>query len=123
MKLLVDENLSPRIAELLNSAGHEATHVDQQGLRGAIDQAVLEHALANGQTVISADSDFTSMLAIQGLASPSLVLLRSSDYLSPQGQAALLIANLPAVINDLEAGSVVSLSPGHLRVRALPIQR
>ncbi len=38
MKLLVDENLSPRIAELLNSAGHEATHVDQQGLHGAIDQ-------------------------------------------------------------------------------------
>ncbi len=77
----------------------------------------------HGQTVIRDDSDFTSMLAIQGLASPSLILLRSSDHLSPQGQAALLIANLPAVINDLEAGSVVSLSPGHLRVRALSIQR
>ncbi len=123
MKLLIDANLSPRIAALLASAGHEATHVDQQGLHGASDETILEHSLGTDQIVVSADSDFTSMLAIRGLASPSLVLLRSSDHLPPQDQAALLIANLPAVTNDLEAGAVVSLSPNHLRVRALPIQR
>jgi len=61
------------------------------------------------------------MLALAGLAAPSLVFLRSMDRLTPTQQGALLIANLPVVESDLLTGAVVSLSSEHLRVRALPI--
>jgi predicted nuclease of predicted toxin-antitoxin system len=37
-------------------------------------------------------------------------ILRSADHLSPTEQAAILVANLPTVADELACGSVVSLS-------------
>ncbi len=62
------------------------------------------------------------MLALAGLRGPSLVLLRSADHLAPDEQAELLLANLPQLVKDLEAGCVVSISTRHLRVRPLPMR-
>jgi predicted nuclease of predicted toxin-antitoxin system len=122
MKLLVDENLSPRVAELLRDGGHDAVHVLDHGLGGRPDTEVSAFAVTEGRTVISADSDFTTMLALSGDTAPSLVLLRSGDQLKPDAQAALLGANLPALEADLEQGVVVSLSATHVRVRRLPFR-
>lgn len=122
MKLLVDANLSPRVAEALRDAGHDATHVAAHGLTSASDEDIAAFALDQAQVIISADSDFASMLALSGGIAPSLVLLRSADLLTPSEQAALLVANLPQVQEDLSAGAVVSISRGHLRVRRLPLR-
>ena len=52
-----------------------------------------------------------------------MILLRSADHLTPDQQATLLLANLPAVAAELDAGAVVSIARGRLRVRSLPVQR
>lgn len=72
--------------------------------------------------ILSADSDFASMLALGRGTAPSLVLFRSADMFRPLEQAALLVANLPGVEDELKAGAVVSISRGHLRVRRLPLR-
>lgn len=41
MRLLIDANLSPRIAALLGSAGFEAVHVADVGLLAVADEAIL----------------------------------------------------------------------------------
>jgi predicted nuclease of predicted toxin-antitoxin system len=61
------------------------------------------------------------MLALTGAPTPSLVLLRSADRLSPEEQGALLLANFETFEAELAAGAIVSLSRDHLRVRPLPI--
>lgn len=121
MKLLVDENLSPRVAVLLREGGADAVHVLERGLGGATDSAVSAVAIAEDRAVISADSDFATLLALSRGTAPSLVLLRSSDRLKPPAQAALLLANLGALEADLLQGVVVSLSTTHVRVRRLPL--
>jgi len=83
VRILVDANLSPRVTEALTKAGYDATHVRDHGLLSASDEQILEHAQGNGQVIVSADTDFTTMLALRGLPSPSLVLLRSADHLAP----------------------------------------
>ena len=122
MNFLVDENLSPRVAELLRDAGIDAVHVLDIGLGGAPDIAVSARAVADSCSIISADSDFTTLLALSHGVAPSLVLLRSGDQLRPDAQAALLAANLPAVAGDLARGAVVSISTAHVRVRRLPLR-
>lgn len=122
MKFLVDANLSPQVAARLNHAGHDAAHVIDHGLLSATDEAILGHALAHDQVIVSADTDFTIMLAVSGDKSPSLILLRSADRVPPRDQAELILANLPSVIEELDAGAVVSLSPTRLRVRLLPMR-
>lgn len=64
MKLLVDANLSPRVAEGLSKAGYEASHVVEHRLLSASDEEISAFAVAHQQTIVSADSDFATMLAL-----------------------------------------------------------
>lgn len=121
MRLLVDENLSPRVSSLLRDGGFDSVHVLDLGLGGAPDVDVSARALAEGRAIISADSDFTTLLALSRGTAPSLVLLRSGDQLTPSAQARLLLFNLPALETDVKAGAVVSLGASHVRVRRLPL--
>ena len=122
MRLFIDANLSPRVAVALGKAGLESVHVRDADLLTAPDKAILDYAAANALVIVSADSDFGELLAAsRGATRPSVVLLRSADRLTPDGQAALLAANLPAVAGDLEAGAVVTIARGRMRIRSLPI--
>jgi predicted nuclease of predicted toxin-antitoxin system len=121
VKLLLDANLSPEVARLLNEAGHDAIHVGDIGLLSAPDPEILQ-AAANGERVLlTADADFGALLALGSLASPSVLLLRSADHLRPDEQAELIAANLPSISEDLERGVIASLTRERLRVRELPI--
>lgn len=122
MRLLVDANLSPVVSERLEVAGYDASHVYDHDLGTASDEVIAVFAEGIKAAVISADSDFATNLALSGKTAPSLVLFRSADKLIPVEQAALLVANLPTMEPELEAGAVVSLSPTHLRARRLPLK-
>jgi predicted nuclease of predicted toxin-antitoxin system len=122
VRLLIDANLSPRVAGTLNKAGLESVHVCDVGLLTAPGRSILDYAAANALVIVSADTDFGELLAAsRGATRPSVVLLRSADRLTPDEQAALLAANLPAVAADLEAGAVVTIARGRMRIRSLPI--
>lgn len=121
MKLLVDANLSPLIAQRLREAGHEAVHVADLGLISAHDAVILERAADAGEVIITADADFGTLLALGGHARPSVVLLRSSDHLTPDDQATLLLRVLESVMDDLRAGAIATVTPGRVRIRNLPV--
>ncbi|MCP3974928.1 MAG: hypothetical protein GY720_10585 [bacterium] len=123
MRFLVDANVSPRLAELLCAEGHEAVVVRDVGLGDASDDEILDRAGADDRVVISHDTDFDTLLAFRRLSKPSFILIRSSDPLTPEEQAALLIANLDVIAEDLEAGAIVVFARGHLRSRRLPVRR
>ena len=121
MRLLVDENLSVRVSRRLADAGHDAVHVTEVGLGNTDDPAIFDWAADKSRIVVTSDADFGGLLALRGLTRPSVVLLRSSDHLTPDEQAELLLTALPLVARDLEEGAVVSLNSERIRVRSLPI--
>ena len=122
MRLLLDANLSPTFRVGLEHAGHEVVHVGDVGLLHASDRAILEYAAAEHLVIVTADSDFASILALAGAERPSVVQLRGVAELSASVHLRLLVDNLPAVLEDLHQGAVVSLSPTRLAVRRLPIR-
>lgn len=64
MKLLLDENLSPRLPRML--AGEvEAVHVREAGLRGQSDEALWRYEFANQMVIVSKDWDFVDMATAQ----------------------------------------------------------
>jgi predicted nuclease of predicted toxin-antitoxin system len=63
MKLLLDKNLSPRLAEVLNKAGWDAVHVAALGMRAAPDTVMMRTALDDDRVLVSADTDFGALLA------------------------------------------------------------
>ncbi len=120
MKLLIDENLSPRVARLLREAGHDAAHVIELGLGNTDDPLILTAAADDARTIVTADTDFGALLAARGTSSPSVVMLRSSDHLTPDEQAQLIATVLARVGDDLEDGAIASVTPGRIRLRTLP---
>ncbi len=120
MRLLIDANLAPKVAARLRAARHDAVHVADIGMLAAPDETIPAHAASSGLVIISADTDFGELLAVTGATRPSVVLLRSADHLTPDQQATLLVANLPAVAAELDSGAAVSIARGRLRVRPLP---
>lgn len=121
MRLLLDANLSPRIAERLNGAGHDAVHVADLNLLAAADPVLIRKAADEDRVIVTADTDFAALLALGGASAPSVVLLRSADHLRPAEQADLLVANLPVLAEALARGAMASITPTRIRVRELPV--
>jgi predicted nuclease of predicted toxin-antitoxin system len=121
VRFLVDNALSPLVAIVLRSAGHDAVHVRDEGLQTASDEAIFDYAAQHGRVVISADTDFGTILAIRHTAKPSVILLRRASQRRPQAQAAVILANLPNLEALLEEGCVAVIDEARVRVRALPI--
>jgi predicted nuclease of predicted toxin-antitoxin system len=120
VRLLVDADLSPGVAGRLREAGHDALHVLDADLATASDQEIVDYAAQESRVIVSSDTDFGMILAVQDRSSPSFILLRHLNDLDPDGQFTLLAANLPSIEEALTQGAVATLSRKHLRVRRLP---
>ena len=73
--------------------------------------------------IVSADTDFGTLLAFRGEQKPSVILFRGDTTQLPDTQVALLQANLPQLTEQLTHGAIVIVEDTRLRVRSLPIHR
>ncbi len=121
MRLLVDNALSPGLAVALSGHGHDAIHVRDVGLAHATDTEIFTFAAGQDRAVLSADTDFGTLLALRGERSPSVVLWRRQSPRRAVEQAAVLIGALATVEADLREGAIVVVEAARLRVRRLPI--
>lgn len=75
-KLLVDENLSPRLTVFLFDLGYEAKHVRDISLKGQPDYKIVAWAKKNNHIIITRDLGFG--LTYSQSSNPSgIILLRS----------------------------------------------
>ncbi len=121
MKFLVDQALSSQVASLLVEAGHDAIHVRAYDMHMSPDSAIFERAAAEDRGIISADTDFGTLLALRDTSKPSVIILRYPLLRTPDKQAQVIVANLPAIDADLQNGAVVIIEPSRIRIRPLPI--
>ena len=85
MRLLVDNALSPGLVVALSGHGHDAIHVRDVGLAHATDTEIFTFAAGQDRAVLSADTDFGTLLALRGERRPSVVSLAEAVATSPRG--------------------------------------
>jgi predicted nuclease of predicted toxin-antitoxin system len=120
LRFLIDNALSPILADGLRSAGHEAIHIRDYGMQSATDEAVLARAVTEGRILVSADTDFGTLLVLGQVKAPSVILFRRAPR-KPHAQLNLLLSNLPVLVEPLAKGSIVVLEQARIRIRDLPI--
>ena len=122
MKFLIDNALSATVAKRLAQIGHDCVHVRDYGLQSATDEVIFLRAAAEDRILVSADTDFGTLLHETGWSGPSVVLLRRTSG-NPSVEFELLAASLRLrdVQEALERGSIVVIEPRKIRIRVLPI--
>ena len=75
MNILLDQNISFRVAALLSKAFDNVKQVRQLGLTDASDLDIWDFAFKNNFTVITFDSDFIDLANLKG-SPPKIIWLR-----------------------------------------------
>ena len=74
MTLLLDQGLPRSTVVYLQNYGIEAVHVGDRGLATASDSKILDFGHQEG--MVRLDADFHTLLALLGLAGPSVIRIR-----------------------------------------------
>ena len=120
MKLLLDQGLPRSAVRHLDDLGITAEHVGELGMAAATDVEILDTAVEREAVVVSLDSDFHALLAAFHSTEPSFIRIRIEGLKGDQ-LAGLLARVVETAAKELEAGAVVSVTRGRIRVRSLPI--
>lgn len=78
MKLLFDQNLSPRLVNRLTDLYPDSQHVSFLSLDRADDRAVWEYANQNDFIVVTRDSDFSELSILRGFP-PKVIWVRRGN--------------------------------------------
>ena len=109
MRFVVDQQLPPRLAEVLRAKGYDAIHVRELGLSTASDGAIWAEVQRDNAVVISRDEDFVALARNPGSA--RLIWVRLGNCTNAD-LLARVEANWSELLDRLEAGDVlVELRP------------
>jgi predicted nuclease of predicted toxin-antitoxin system len=89
VKFKLDENLSPSLAALFSTAGHDAHSVVQQSLGGQPDERVIEVCRRESRVLVTLDLDFSNILAYPPANFTGIVVLRLADQAHTTVQRAI----------------------------------
>jgi len=120
MRLLIDNSLSYRLADLLLGIGHDAAHMREHLPFDSPDDVIFDFAAVQRRVLLAQDTDFGTILAKRRSTTPSVVLFRGRRK-AVADVFELLTAHIPIISEDLESGAIVVFDDTRIRVRRLPI--
>ncbi len=121
MDLVIDCNLSPDWAQALAAKGYRAQHWTRIGDPRASDAQIMAWAREHQAVVLTADLDFSDLLAAGLFTGPSVIQLRADD-LAPSALLLQVVAAIEQFTAELRSGALLSIDPAKARARLLPLR-
>lgn len=120
MRFLADMGISLRVVDWLRSAGHDVTHLRDEGLQKLPNGDIFQKAVQEQRIFLTFDLDFGEIVASCRGQIVSVILFRlrntTSDFVVRRLATALRQAEI-----ELMQGAIVVVEDGRHRVRKLPI--
>ena len=106
MKLLFDQNLSPRLVSRLSDVFPAAEHVERVGLGSLPDRDIWDFAAKNGYAIVTKDVDFSDMSILLG-SPPKVIWIQLGNCTTAEIES--LLRNHSKVIKDFEQDQMLRL--------------
>jgi len=120
ISILLDQGLPRSAASLLRDEGWDVLHTGDIGLSRYTDIQILEFARNNQRVIITLDSDFHTILALENASTPSVIRIRLEGLRGPD--LALLIKRIWAKIEpQVKKGAMVTVTESGIRIRNIPL--
>ena len=100
MKLLFDQNISPKILKHLPPELSDCQQVRFLDLEDSADFAIFRFAAANNYAVVTFDSDFVDLNALHG--TPPKIIWLNTGNLTTRNISELILRNIPTIKMYLE---------------------
>jgi predicted nuclease of predicted toxin-antitoxin system len=100
LKLLFDQNISPRIVNQIQKEFAESKHVRHVGLEDSADSEIFQYAKSKGFSIVTFDSDFVDLNVVKGFP-PKIIWLKTGN-LTTSAISQLLNENILSIHNFLE---------------------
>ena len=105
----------------LRSDGHDAVHLQDEGLIRLADADILEKARGEQRVVLTFDLDFGDLLSTGAASFPSVIIFRLHDE-TPVSVTAHLRHVLLQHHRELDNGAIIIVEDARQRVRRLPLE-
>jgi len=117
MRFLIDENISPLVAEALRQQGYDAQHVREIGLKGQPDPEIMAYARQRCRCLITLDEDFANLRCYPLGTHAGIIRLRLK-FAPSSAVIKCLTQLLPQLPTDfLKKGSLVISDGATYRIR------
>jgi predicted nuclease of predicted toxin-antitoxin system len=117
IKLLLDENVPPRVALELGGSHYDVIHIRDVGMRGCTDSEVKEFALKESRCIVTLDSDFADIRNYPPGSHAGIIVLKLK-YASSENVTKVLLGLLPKLLDiAIEKGVLVSTNGDSYRLR------
>jgi predicted nuclease of predicted toxin-antitoxin system len=117
MKFKLDENLSPSLAALFASQGHDAHSIIEQSLSGKPDALVIEVCRTESRCLVTFDLDFANIHAYPPSSNQGIVALRLTNQSHASAEAAVQRI-LPLLKSEPLAGSLWIVEDHRVRIHS-----
>ncbi len=101
MKLLFDQNISPKILKLLPKKLSNCQQVRFVGLENVSDFEIFQYARTNSYAIVTFDSDFVDLNALYG--TPPKIIWLNTGNLTTQNVSQLVLRSIGAISEYLES--------------------
>lgn len=117
MKIVIDEDLSRSLGQMLQELGYEVLDIRDCGLRGAPDEAIYNFAQKEKAVLFSGDLGFANTVRFPIGSHCGIVILRFPNNLPSKTVNDIVRTLLVKMLPEDYEGNLVILSPHRLRMR------
>ena len=121
MHFLVNLCIPPKLILKLQEFGYNGIRVDKLGMSKSSDYEIFEYAKQHDMVIITADMDFTRILAYTKSGKPSTIVfhLKNPSY---EKMVKYLKEALIKFEENLQKGAIILIKEGKIRIRNLPVK-
>lgn len=117
LKILTDENISPRVVAFLRREGLDVIDVKEKGWQGSADKFLMGTAWEEKRFILTHDSDFGTLAINEGVPCYGIIYLRLKDLRFERVRDSL--DKFLKIDKQISEGTIIVLKSKQLRIRPI----